>query len=70
MPYSVEKIQLNIRVSADLAARLDNLSASYGKRGRTQVAEEILEQCVDLYEQSEIAKFAVLRKIPRCTDTD
>jgi predicted transcriptional regulator len=62
MPLNSEKIQLNIRVSADLVARLDNLSAAYKKRGRTQVAEEILEQCVDIYEQSEIAKYSVLRR--------
>jgi predicted transcriptional regulator len=72
MPSS-KRIQIIVRVSADTAARLDNLSASYDKKGgRTQVAEEILAQCVDLYEESEIAKFNVLRRTNcgRCSDTE
>ena len=70
MPNS-ERIQIIVRVDADTAARLDNLSASYGKkRGRTQVAEEILTQCVDIYEQSEIAKFEVLRSCCKTRRSD
>jgi hypothetical protein len=66
MSNSAEKIQLIVRIHPDTAARLDNLSAKYSKRGRTQVAEEILTQCIDLYEQSEIAKFEVLRRASAC----
>ena len=63
MPNS-DRIQINVLVSADLAARLDNLAATYRKRSRNQIAGEIIEQCVDLYEQSEIAKYEVLRRSP------
>lgn len=61
MSSAPEKVQINLRLNADLAARLENLSATYNKRGRLHVAEEILEQCVEIYEQSEKAKYNVLR---------
>lgn len=60
MPSNAERIQLVLRIDAEIAARLDNLCATYRKRSRTHVAEEILMQCLDVYEQSEIAKFKVL----------
>jgi predicted transcriptional regulator len=57
-----DRVQINVLISVDLAARLDNLSAAYRKRSRNQIAGEIIEQCVDIYEASEIAKYEVLRR--------
>lgn len=63
-------MQLNLFLHPDLVARLDNLAAEFNKSGRTQVAVEILEQCIELYERSEKAKYNVLRSAVNRSDAE
>lgn len=54
--------QLNIRLEPKLIQRMEKAAARYGIRSRNAVAQEIVEQYFDLWEQLQEAKLELFLK--------
>lgn len=54
--------QYKIRISEELAERLDRLSTQYGRKSGNQIAAEVLENYLDFWEQAEMAKLSVIEQ--------
>lgn len=54
--------QFLLRLSTDLIRRLETAARRFNRRSRNQVAAEVLEQCLPIWEQAEGAKLAVLEQ--------
>ncbi len=54
--------QFLLRLPADLIRRLEDAARRLKRRSRNQVAAEVLEQCLPIWEQAEGAKLAALEQ--------
>lgn len=54
--------QFLLRLPVDLIKRLEDAARRFGRRSRNQVAAEVLDQCLSIWEQAEAAKLAVLER--------
>lgn len=59
---SEETEQLLLRLSSELVKKIEAAASRFGHRSRNQVAAEVLELCLPIWEKAEEAKFAVLEQ--------